>query len=265
MFSSLEAFKNSRFNQILLTCSNVPTLNLSNLGVNDSRLKQLLENNQEAEWCKIWLSFNMITDESLIALLDFLSKRPGFLEELCLNNNRLSDKSTVQLCSCLSVYSSLTRLDLSFNLLTDQSLDALSGCLENTKIRLLNLQGIRATNAGLSSLAKATPRCIHLKIIKVSSNQISDEVLNYFGVWNYLTLLVITGKHISPEALKKVQERIEFMNCKNIEKLKSICSVLVVPRLGQASMIKCLPKQFCFKLGEYLFGEKETNNFFFLV
>ncbi|KAM9812219.1 NACHT, LRR and PYD domains-containing protein 3-like [Syngnathus typhle] len=119
------------------------------------------------------LSYNDLYDDGLEALAAGLAKPQCTLQVLRLSRCNLSKKSCEVLASVLSSPCNLRDLDLSYNLLYNDGLEALAGGLAKPKcsLQVLGLKSCMITTRGCVSLAKALQsNPFHLQELDLNNN-----------------------------------------------------------------------------------------------
>jgi hypothetical protein len=102
-YFDITSFTLSRFGSALEKSEEQTTLNLTNLGIKDEQMKNIVERFPTAKWIKFWMSFNSIRDTGLDELIEGMKRFHIFqrIEELCLGETILTENSEklLELCA----------------------------------------------------------------------------------------------------------------------------------------------------------------------
>ena len=245
----LPSFISSRFTCMLERSNNENNLNLTNLGISDAQISQIVLHIGRAVWNKIWLSFNKLSDIGVIELVTALydDGRARFIEELCLASNRLTDSSIVCIAELLKQGNSLRVLDLSANKrVTDASIHLMSELVRSSPmLQKICLNGTSITDNGIRVLLQAvlSSNVRELRLGHDHITVITADMLAAVVRHSCVSQVIVSGPKLNQERLKEVNRLIDVKSSKQGQILVVLCTVHVIPRVSHRSPFRLFPRE----------------------
>ena len=169
---------------------------------------------------KLNISCNQITATAVhnIAIFSHNSK----LEEIDSSNNIMQSAGTITLFKSLRCISSLKKLYINGNMITDEAADDIAVVLsKNTNLEVLDISCNYLQAAGAIKIFKAMKNVSNLETINISHNMITDEAAeNIATVLSHsinLKTIDLSSNYFKPEGFVKI-----FDKMKNIVHLKKL-------------------------------------------
>ena len=205
---------------------------------------------QFSNFRKLFINKNMITDEAADDIAVVLSQSTK-LEELDISCNNLQTAGIIQIFESIKHISTLTKLDIAHNMVTDEAREyILDGLSSNSKLKELNLSHIKLKNAinfnniKLTNLLKFMfsnnniheqftnefshflSHCTNLKVLDLSFTNLDFEVFNGQDIFS-LTKFDISGNSIPTHAVDNIaiflskNDKLEELNlsCNELKEL----------------------------------------------
>ncbi|KZV92809.1 RNI-like protein [Exidia glandulosa HHB12029] len=176
--------------QLRARSTRVKVLTLGHNGLGDAGIMQLCEFLASKEGLvlgveSLSLNTNAIGDAGLGALGHLLSRRPGSMHTLFLQNNVFTDDEATlrHFAHCLNA-SRLVNIFLSSNALLDTGVSAFLSTLAAPRLRELHLSAVGLSSAGLPALLGylASRRSASLRTLKLNGNKLGNEGVRALGV-----------------------------------------------------------------------------------
>ena len=151
------------------------------------------------------------TPHLMVPIISVYLKNNSTLNILSLPNNQITDNEIATLSEAIAVNTTLKRLDLSHNLISD--VWVLANSLKNNKsLQELNLSGNNIDNIGATTFAKTIQGNTTLLELNISKNWIDKEgimnLLEEFNKSKTLHKLVCTHNNLSKPGLRAINEYI---------------------------------------------------------
>ena len=190
-------------------------LNISHNNITNKAIKNITEFIQvNTTLKKLDLSYNILSDDGATLISSCL--KCNNLLELNISHNNITNKAIKNITEFIQVNTTLKKLDLSYNILSDDGATLISSCLKCNNLLELNISHNGITDKGTKEIAEAIEISLTLQNIDISRNHISVEGLVYFmeAVKNNCTLQVvnITHNNVTRSGFTSIKQCIENLH-----------------------------------------------------
>ena len=152
-----------------------------------------------------------MSEAHVVALAEALKQNTS-LTQLNMSDHVISDQGAADLAEALKQNTSITRFNLSYNVISDQGAAALAEALkQNTGLTQLNLSGNVISAQGAAGLAEALKQNTSLTQLDLSYNDISDQDGEALEQNTSLTQLNLSRSYISEGVISELY-RLEHDN-----------------------------------------------------
>jgi len=201
-------------------------------------------------------SRNDIGEEGAFRVAAMLEKVPDQIRNLELDNNQILPLGIEAICS--SVGPRLEYLSISGNFLTSQaSIQALVEMLKSSSLEKLGLNLLGIDDDVLLQIAEGVKSAHHLKHLKLNDNfKITDrgmyEFLKEIGYPVALERMDLHQSGITSICEKFVKEYLKVLQSESAKLMTVLVSSRVIPRIGQATLLRLLPVELIRSVGACL-------------
>ena len=158
-------------------------LNLGSTGLQTSDTIKIAKGLQKiSSLTKLYINHNNITDEAANDIAAAISCNIH-LQELNLGSNDLRTSGTIKIAKSLQKISSLTKLYINHNYITDEAADDIAAAIScNIHLQELNLGSNDLRTSGTITIAKGLQKISSLRKLYIKLNNITDDAADDIGI-----------------------------------------------------------------------------------
>ena len=126
------------------------------------------------------LSDNLIGQNDISQLIEYIKNTSNNLENLDISNNKLGNANIILICQTLEEYSKekINQLNLGYNLISKESMPSICSMLVSCRsMRVFRLNGNKIDNKSAAELIKTLCGHLELRILDLAWNNIGEELV----------------------------------------------------------------------------------------